>query len=600
MTVTDGPAIDLDTLRRKYAEERAKRLRPDGNDQYLQLAGQLSHYLEDPYTPRAERAPKTDHVTAAFIGGGFAGLLTAARLTEAGLPCRIVEKGGGFGGTWYWNRYPGAQCDTASMVYMPLLEETGHMPSEKYAHGPEILAHCENIGKMFGLDELALFHTEVTGLAWDEYRSCWVVSTNRGDDFTAQFVGMGLGPLHVPKLPGIPGVESFGGHSFHTSRWDYAYTGGDRSGALMDRLAGKRVAVIGTGATSVQCVPHLSRACGELYVFQRTPSSVDTRGNRPIEPEWFASISTPGWQQRWLENFADNQTRGSAQEDLVQDGWTDISRRVRDRIMALPPEEFTADGMMAAYEESDYEKMSEIRARVDEIVADAGTAQALKAWYRQLCKRPCFHDEYLQAFNRPNTVLVDTGGKGVQEITATGVTAAGRHYEVDCIIYASGFEVGTEWTRRAGFETTGRGGITLSGHWADGMRTLHGVHVHGFPNLFLVQPFQGANLISNVPHNLTEAAQTIKATLRGALDRGLTVVEARADAEEAWMQLLRSGPGSIIGSPDCTPGYYNNEGQDPGPRGTWLGQGYPEGASAYFEFIERWRTSGEFEGLEFR
>jgi cyclohexanone monooxygenase len=600
MTVTDGPAIDLDALRRKYAEERAKRLRPDGNGQYLRLAGQLGHYLTDPYTPRAERAPKTDHVTAAFIGGGFAGLLTAARLTEAGVPCRIVEKGGGFGGTWYWNRYPGAQCDTASMVYMPLLEETGHMPSEKYAHGPEILAHCEFIGKKFGLDELALFQTEVTGLAWDEGQSCWVVSTSRGDEFTAQFVGMGLGPLHVPKLPGIPGIEAFGGHSFHTSRWDYSYTGGDPSGALMDKLAGKRVAVIGTGATSVQCVPHLSRACGELYVFQRTPSSVDTRGNRPIDPEWFASIATPGWQQRWLGNFADNQTRGSAQEDLVRDGWTDISRRVRDKIMALPPEEFTVDGMMAAYEESDYEKMSEIRTRVDAIVSDADTAAALKAWYRQLCKRPCFHDEYLQSFNEPNTHLVDTGGKGVQEITATGVTAAGRHYEVDCIIYASGFEVGTDWTRRAGFETVGRGGVKLSEHWAGGMRTLHGVHVHGFPNMFVVQPFQGANLISNVPHNLSEAARTIRDTVRGALDRGFCAVEARADAEEAWMELLRSGPGSIIGSPDCTPGYYNNEGQDPGPQGNWLGQGYPEGASAYFEFIERWRTSDEFEGLEFR
>jgi cation diffusion facilitator CzcD-associated flavoprotein CzcO len=600
MTVTDGPAIDLDALRRKYAEERTKRLRPDGNDQYLRLAGQLGHYLTDPYTPRAERAPKTDHVTAAFIGGGFAGLLTAARLTEAGVPCRIVEKGGGFGGTWYWNRYPGAQCDTASMVYMPLLEETGHMPTEKYAHGPEILAHCEFIGKKFGLDELALFHTEVTGLAWDEGRSCWVVSTSRGDEFTAQFVGMGLGPLHVPKLPGIPGIGTFGGHSFHTSRWDYSYTGGDPSGAPMDKLVGKRVAVIGTGATSVQCVPHLSLACGELYVFQRTPSSVDTRGNRPIDPEWFASIATPGWQQRWLENFADNQTRGSAQEDLVQDGWTDISRRVRDKIMALPPEEFTVDGMMAAYEESDYEKMSEIRNRVDAIVSDADTAAALKAWYRQLCKRPCFHDEYLQSFNRPNTHLVDTDGKGVQEITATGVTAAWRHYEVDCIIYASGFEVGTDWTRRAGFETVGRGAIRLSEHWAQGMRTLHGVHVHGFPNMFVVQPFQGANLISNVPHNLSEAARTIRDTVRGALDRGFGVVEARADAEEAWMELLRSGPGSIIGSPDCTPGYYNNEGQDPGPQGNWLGQGYPEGASAYFEFIERWRTSGEFEGLEFR
>jgi cation diffusion facilitator CzcD-associated flavoprotein CzcO len=593
-------SVDAEALRRKYAEERDKRLRPDGNDQYLRLTGELARYLDDPYTPRTERAAITDHRTVVCVGGGFAGLVTAARLREAGVDVRIIEKGGGFGGTWYWNRYPGAQCDTASMVYLPLLEETGHMPTEKYVHGPEILAHCQRIGRRFGLYDDVLFHTEVTALSWDEAGARWVIETSRGDRLTAQFVVLGTGPLSVPKLPGIPGIGTFRGHSFHTSRWDYAYTGGDYSGAVMDKLADKRVGLIGTGATAVQCVPHLARDARELYVFQRTPSSVDTRGNQPIDPEWFASIASPGWQQRWLENFADNQTRGSAQEDLVQDGWTDISRRVRDKIMALPPEEFTVDGMMAAYEESDYEKMSEIRARVDSIVSDAETAAALKAWYRQLCKRPCFHDEYLQSFNRPGTVLVDTDGKGVQEITATGVTAAGRHYEVDCIIYASGFEVGTDWTRRAGFETVGRGGIRLSDHWAQGMRTLHGVHVHGFPNMFVVQPFQGANLISNVPHNLSEAARTIRDTVRGALDRGYGVVEARSDAEEAWMELLRSGPGSIIGSPDCTPGYYNNEGQAPGPQGNWLGQGYPEGASAYFEFIERWRASGEFEGLEFR
>src|SRR5437016_3358415 len=335
MTVADGPAIDLDALRSKYAEERAKRLRPDGNGQYLRLAGQLGHYLTDPYTPRAERAPKTDHVTAAFIGGGFAGLLTAARLTEAGVPCRIVEKGGGFGGTWYWNRYPGAQCDTASMVYMPLLEETGHMPSEKYAHGPEILAHCEFIGKKYGLYDHALFHTEVVSLDWDETKSRWTIRTNRGDAFTAQFVGMGTGPLHVPKLPGIEGIESFKGHSFHTSRWDYDYTGGDPKGALMEKLADKHVGIIGTGATSVQCVPYLARACKELYVFQRTPSSVDVRGNAPIDPDWFAEIATPGWQQRWLEKFTANQAGGGAEEDLVQDGRTDLSRRIRARIMML-------------------------------------------------------------------------------------------------------------------------------------------------------------------------------------------------------------------------------------------------------------------------
>jgi cation diffusion facilitator CzcD-associated flavoprotein CzcO len=539
-------------------------------------------------------------VTVAFIGGGFAGLVTGARLREAGVEdVRIIEKGGDVGGTWYWNRYPGAQCDTASFVYMPLLEETGHMPSEKYARGPEILEHCQRIASQYGLYDKALFHTEVTELEWDTGRSAWVVRTNRGDEFTAQFLAMGTGPLHVPKLPGIPGIESFRGHSFHTSRWDYGYTGGDPSGAPMDGLADKRVAVIGTGATAVQCIPHLARAAKELYVFQRTPSSVDVRDNRPTDPDWFAEMATPGWQQRWLENFTANQTGGEASEDLVMDGWTDIARRVRARIMALPPQDMTPDKMMAAFEDSDFEKMEEIRARVDAIVEDPSTAQRLKAWYRQLCKRPCFHDEYLLAYNRPNAHLVDTDGKGIERITETAVVVAGVEYEVDCIIYASGFEVGTEFTRRAGFDLTGRDGLRLSEHWGEGMRTLHGIHVHGFPNAFVVQPTQGANLISNVPHNLTESGRTIATIVRHALDHGHREVEVTQEAEDAWIDLLLSGPGSMIGSPDCTPGYYNNEGQDAGPA-RQLFVGYPLGAMAYFRYLDEWRSSGRFDGLEFR
>ena len=606
MTTTDGPTtvertpIDKEALRRKYRHERDKRLRPDGNDQYIRLTGHLAHYLEDPYTPRVEREPKTDHVTFAFIGGGFAGLVTGARVKEAGVgDVRIIEKGGDFGGTWYWNRYPGAQCDTASFVYMPLLEETGHMPTEKYAHAPEILEHCQRIGKHFGLYDNALFHTEVTDLEWDDAGSRWIIRTDRGDEFTAQFLGMGTGPLHVPKLPGIPGIESFTGHSFHTSRWDYDYTGGDPSGAPMDKLADKRVAIIGTGATSVQVVPRLAPACRELYVIQRTPSSVDVRNNVPTDPDWFAEIATPGWQQRWLENFTANQTGAMAEEDLVMDGWTDLARRIRERIMTLPPDQMTPERMMEVWEDSDFEKMNEIRHRVETIVRDPATAQDLKAWYRQLCKRPCFHDEYLQAFNVPGTQLVDTDGKGVERITEDGVVAGGEHIDVDCIIYASGFEVGTEYTRRAGYDLSGRDGVRLSQHWAEGMRTMHGIHVHGFPNAFIVQPTQGANLISNIPHNLTESGRTIAAIVRHALDIGSDQVEVTKEAEDAWMELLLSGGGRMLGSPDCTPGYYNNEGQDPGPAAR-LNVGYPQGALAFFRYLDGWRSSGRFEGLEFR
>ena len=599
--VAEKPAFDKKALLAKYIAERDKRLRADGNGQYLQLKGQLAHYLEDPYTPFVERAPITDHVTFAFVGGGFAGLVTCARLVEAGVTdVRIVEKGGDFGGTWYWNRYPGAQCDTASMVYMPLLEETGHRPSEKYAHAPEILAQCQRIGKQYGLYDNALFHTEVEDLSWDESRSHWVIRTNRGDRFTASFIGLGTGPLHVPKLPGIPGIEAFKGHSFHTSRWDYDYTGGDTHGAPLEKLADKRVAIIGTGATSVQAVPHLARACKALYVVQRTPSSVDVRANAPIDPDWFADIATPGWQQRWLENFTANQAGGAADEDLVQDGWTDLSRRIRSKIMQLPPEDRVPQKMLAAYEDSDFEKMEEIRARAETVVKDRETAEKLKAWYRQLCKRPCFHDAYLQAFNEPGAHLIDTDGQGVEAITEKGFVVAGVEYEVDCIIYASGFEVGTEYaTRRAGRPSTWRESAELSGAWSEGMKSKHGIHVHGFPNAFFVQPTQGANLISNVPHNLTESGRTIAMTIKHALERGATQVEVTPEAQAAWVELLLTGMGRMMGAPDCTPGYYNNEGQAPGPAAR-LNVGYPAGATAYFKYIDAWRNSGAFEGLAFR
>ncbi len=590
--------IDKDALRAKYLEERNKRLRADGNEQYVEPVGKFAHYLEDPYVEPAPREPLTDEVTIAFIGGGFAGLVTGARLKEAGIDdVRLIEKGGDFGGTWYWNRYPGAQCDTASFVYMPLLEETGHMPSEKYAHAPEILEHCQRIANHYGLYDNALLSTEVTDLRWDDELFRWIITTNRGDEMRAKYVAMGTGPLHRPKLPGIPGIESYEGHSFHTSRWDYEYTGGNPAGAPLDKLADKRVGIIGTGATSVQCVPHLAKTAGELFVFQRTPSSIDTRNNHDIDPDWFATLE-PGWQQRWLNNFTLLQTGGFAEEDLVMDGWTDISQRIRDKVVELG--DVSPDGMLQAYHDSDDEKMTEIRQRVDQIVDDEITAEKLKPWYRQLCKRPCFHDAYLQAFNEPGTTLVDTDGKGVRQIDATGVWVGDTHYELDLLIYASGFEVGTPYERRSGFDTVGRDGQKLSDKWADGMVSLHGTHVHGFPNMFIVGPSQAANLISNVPHNLVERGRTIAAILRHAESSGVEQVETSLEAERAWVELLEAGGRSFGGDQTCTPGYYNNEGIDVEDGSRISALGYPDGPVAYFNYIADWRSTGDFAGLDFR
>ena len=558
-TTSPRPDIDRDALRKKYRAERDKRLRSDGNEQYLEPTGRFSHFLEDPYVEVAPREPRFDDVEVAIVGAGFAGLVTGARLKVAGVEdVWLIDGGGDVGGVWYWNRYPGAMCDTAAMIYLPLLEETGHMPSQKYTKAPEIFGHAQRIARTFGLYEKALFSTEVTDLRWDSSISRWLISTNRGDQLRARFVAAGTGPLHRPKLPGVEGIESYEGHCFHTSRWDYNYTGGDAAGGAMTNLAKKRVGIIGTGATAVQAIPYLARDAGSLFVFQRTPSSIDERNNHEIDPEWFQTLE-PGWQKKWQMNFATLQGGGFTDEDLVKDGWTDISQRIRDRVVEMLTEKpELGEGndlqelMRMAYEVSDDEKMEEIRARVNVIVADPATAEELKPWYRQLCKRPCFHDEYLQAYNEPGVTLVDTAGRGVQRIDETGVWVNDVHYELDCLIFASGFEVGTDYSRRSGFETTGCDGRELSEHWSKGMRSLHGLYVYGFPNHFILGVAHGAALLSNVTHNFVEAGTTIAAVIAHARAVGAEQVEVSEKAETDWVDLLNVGRSSFLSDPDCT------------------------------------------------
>jgi cyclohexanone monooxygenase len=595
MTTSNERPFDPDALRARYRRERDKRLRPDGNDQYVEVKGRFAHFLDDPYAaPGFTRAPLTDEVEVAVIGGGFGGLLAGVRLRQAGVESiRMIDPACDFGGTWYWNRYPGIACDIESYTYLPLLEEVGYVPKQKYADGAEILAHSQAIARKFDLYRDACFQTRVTDLTWDEAAARWIVSTNRGDRMRAHFVVLATGPLNRPKLPGIPGIETFEGHSFHASRWDYHYTGGDSSGGLVG-LAGKRVGIIGTGATAVQCVPHVGEWAEHLYVFQRTPSSIDVKHSPPTDPEWAKSLQ-PGWHQQRMDNF-NNLVSGVPQPvDLVDDGWTDIIGKLLLGMQQGRSQDFTPDGIARAVELADFEKMEEIRARVDAEVKDPETAEALKPYYRQFCKRPCFHNEYLATFNRPNVTLVDTHGRGVERITKRGVVVGGREYELDCLIYASGFEVGTDYCRRAGLEIHGRGGESLSGYWSRGTRTLHGMHVRGFPNCFLMGNAQ-AGFTANFPHLSNEQAKHLAYIIRHGLDVGAARIEVSAEAEQAWIeQCLQKARQTGDFFENCTPGYYNNEGK-PGERSAQDGF-YGGGSPEFFRILEEWRSEGSLAGL---
>jgi cyclohexanone monooxygenase len=601
-THTPAPGeIDIPALRERYRQERDKRLRREGQQQYVKTEDDFAaSYESDPHMPVQPRSSISEDLDVAILGGGFSGLMAGVHLRQAGVThFRHIEHAGDFGGVWYWNRYPGIQCDNDAYCYMPLLEETGFIPSRKFADGFEIQEHCRRIAHQYSLYDGALFHTLVSALRWDDEIKRWRITTNRGDDIRARFVEMCGGPLNRPKLPGIPGMKNFTGKLFHTARWEYGYTGGSWRNPVLEKLTDKRVAIIGTGATAVQAIPYLGKYAKQLYVLQRTPSSVDKRPNPSTDPEWVKTLQ-PGWQRERQSHFhrAAVERLAPGETDHICDIWTEINRNIASKLDARSASKQTIQDYLAMREVEDYLVMERMRRRVDSIVEDQATAELLKPWYRFLCKRPCSNDAYYETYNRANVKLVDVSStKGVERMTSNGFVAQDQEYEIDCLICASGFEVTSDLDRRWGLDVIeGRNGLSLYTHWEDGFRTLHGAMTHGFPNLLFTGYIQGG-FNATTTEQFSRQGYHNAHIVQHALAHSIRVVEPSLEAQESWVKTIRETAIDLAQfQRECTPGYFNNEGAE---KVRWyLGESYGPGWIAFEKMMHAWRESGSMPGLE--
>ncbi len=522
-----------------------------GAADYMAMEGDYAKYLNDVYS--ADPVPRdalTDECEILIVGAGFAGLLLWYRLRDAGFTdVRFCEKGGDVGGTWYWNRYPGIACDVEAYSYLPLLEEMGYVPSMKFASGFEILEYCQNMAEKFGFYDHCLFHTTVEETRWDESSGRWTVITNRGDRMRARIVMLANGILTTPKLARITGMDKFKGEAFHTSRWNYHVD-----------LAGKRVGIIGTGATAVQAIPELAKVVGELYVFQRTPSSIDVRDQRATTPEEIQSwAQEPGWARARRARFSKisaGRTAIQANDDYLAGKVSDFKERKEyERNLSM-------DELIEKQLDSNFRIMEQIRARVDAIIKDPKTAAALKPYYPYGCKRPTFHDEFLPAFNLPHVHLVDTAPLGVTQINEQGVVHNGIEYPLDVLIYATGFQ----WMATSTFNMiTGREGKTLKQKWeTEGTKTFLGLHSHGFPNLFIVAGPQGGGGSFNFTDAIEAHSDYLIWLLKTMRDSNARIVDITPESEAAYADHCRKADIATAPLRDCL-SYYNGHGDaEPG------------------------------------
>jgi cyclohexanone monooxygenase len=585
--------FDPDAVRQKYAEERAKRLRPEGPNQFHGLPDTVEIDSSDPWCEPLERDAQRLKLDAVVLGGGFGGLCTGAELRKNGVDnFRIIEEGGDFGGTWYWNRYPGLQCDIESYVYMPLLEETAYVPTNRYAFGPEILEHARRIGRHFNLYDVALFQTTVTSAEWSEEDGLWIVRTNRGDVVEARYLLRANGPLSKPQVPRVPGIADFRGKIMHTARWDYEYTGGSPAGGL-DKLTDKRVAIVGTGATGIQAVAPVAAAAEKLYVVQRTPTNVTPRFNRPTDPDWAASLG-PNWREHRSTNFIRVLNGFPEDENLVGDAWTWIFGKANGQhLVDVPVATLPMEDQLAVAELADMVFVQKAHKLIDEVVDDPEIAAKLKPWYAVMCKRPCFNDDYYPSFNRENVELV-ASPRGLERVTETGFVVDGVHHDVDLIVFATGYETGTSYASRYGYDIVGRHGRSLREYFAPGYKTLHGFLTPHFPNYLEVGLSQNGFTV-NVVYMLEQKARHAARLVAHALKQDVIQMETTEEAALKWRATCvevfkqRVGYWAV-----CTPGYYNGQGD---LERSFFRDMYLGNEVDFWDMIEDWWNAQTFDGV---
>ncbi|OAF99390.1 FAD/NAD(P)-binding domain-containing protein [Paraphaeosphaeria sporulosa] len=626
----------------KFMQEAAKRQRPEGTKQFQELhysdSSRLRNLVDDIFADHAALDKRALPIEAGgntkflIMGAGMGGILNAIKLVQAGFKqddIVMVEMGGGVGGTWYWNRYPGLHCDVESYVYLPMLEETGYVPSHKYTSAVEIRNYLVKLVEKFGLGDRIMYRTEVTSLQWDGGKKIWRVdmTTGRGNGGTekatlsvnADFSILAGGIFPHPHVPKIPGLAGFEGDMFHTSRWDYAISGGSSEDTFSELkgLEGKRVGYVGTGATAIQAVPEVAKFAKELLLFQRTPSQVNYRGQKPTDPkEWSERIAAGlGWQKARMENLAQHLSRNLPEGtvNMVDDEWSRLQAYCAvlgsERFTGLTPDKIP--GYLSELQAWDANHNTKARERISNIVTDKSTAERLTPWYPTWCKRPTFSDTYLQTFNKPNVHLVDTDGKGIDAVTSHAIIANGQEYPIDILILSTGYRSpaygGGDPAARNGIDIIGRNGLKMSEKWTSrGATTLHGVFSHDFPNLFFFAIAQ-ASATANVNHTLEVQTSHIISIIShfsppsDPRERKVAI-EPSAEAEEMWAMRCLSGAAFFSSVSVCTPGYITMEGDAMNHKSQEemikAGRGSPwsAGIVPFERMLEGWRADG-FDGV---